>query len=117
MPRVEWIRTEHAGDDAERDRPQAVVDAPDGARLLDLCDEARAPVSFSCRGATCGTCLVRVVQGIGFLDKPGDAEGALLAGLGLDGPHRLACQAEVLAGSGVVRLHCIGPDRREPEID
>jgi ferredoxin len=88
------------------------VSAAEGGDLLDLCDEARAPVSFSCRGATCGSCLVRVRRGSRHLAPPNATERQLLVTLGLDATHRLACQARVRPGDGVVELECTGPDLR-----
>lgn len=70
------------------------AEAPAGARLLDVCDDARAPIPFSCRGATCGTCLVDVLEGGGLLDPPEDAERQLLVALGATGA-RLTCQARL----------------------
>jgi len=116
MPRVELTRASSRASPATGDL-QAALDAPDGAQLVDLCDEARAPVSFSCRGATCGTCLVHVVQGRELLEEPGAIEKAFLAELGLDDSHRLACQTEIRAGDGLIRLQCIGPERSDPEVE
>ncbi len=72
--------------------------------MLDICDESHAPVAFSCRGATCATCRVRVLEGEQLLEPPDEAERALLAGLASPPATRLACQAVVRAGEGVVRL-------------
>jgi 2Fe-2S ferredoxin len=82
------------------------VDWPEGGRLLDLCDrEVRAGVPFSCRDANCGTCRVRVVEGLERCEPPGDDERALLEILGGGDPSiRLACQLRVRAGDGRVRL-------------
>jgi ferredoxin len=73
--------------------------------LIDLCDEARAPVAFSCRAASCGTCRVEVLAGAGLLEPPGRDEIPLLA----SPAQRLACQAVVRPGPGLVRLRWIGP--------
>src|ERR1017187_2549614 len=35
--------------------------APEGGRLVDLCDEHRAPVPFSCPSANCGTCRIAIL--------------------------------------------------------
>jgi ferredoxin len=82
-----------------------VVDAPDGARLIDLCDERSAPVPFSCRSASCGTCRIDVLAGAALLEPPGDEELDVLDAFG-DSPdeRRLACQARVKAGPGVLRV-------------
>jgi ferredoxin len=91
--------------------PQGAVasDSPDGARLLDLCDELRARVPFSCRSATCGTCLIDVLQGASLLEPPREDELEALRALGDDpGRRRFACQALVRPGAGVVRVRAAG---------
>lgn len=77
----------------------------DGARLLDFADEHRASIGFSCRGGTCGTCRVRVLEGAELLSPPGAREAETLAFFG-DGPDvRLACVARVARrGDGVLRV-------------
>ncbi len=86
-------------------QPAVEVDAPDGGRLVDLCDDAGAPVPFSCRSASCGTCRIDVLEGIDRLEPPGDDELELLDIFG-DNPGRcrLACQACVRAGPGRLRV-------------
>lgn len=84
--------------------PPVDVDEPQGGRLVDICDDASAPVPFSCRGASCGTCLVEVIEGEALLDSPGDEEGDLLALLGEGPGRRLACAASVRPGPGLLRL-------------
>ena len=80
------------------------TEAPEGGALVDLCDSLAAPVPFSCRSATCGTCRVEVLAGLELFAAPREDEAALLRILG-DGPHiRLACQAELLPGPGLVQL-------------
>jgi ferredoxin len=81
-----------------------LVEAPEGGRLVDVCDGATAPVPFSCRSATCGTCRVEIVEGADLLDPPEPSEEDLLAILGDPAHFRLACQARVKKGEGLVRL-------------
>jgi ferredoxin len=77
--------------------------------LVDLCDEARAPVLFSCRGASCGTCRVEVLEGAHLLEPPHPDEVAVLQALAAPcGVHRLACQAVVRAGPGLILLRWRG---------
>jgi ferredoxin len=102
MPDITFRRT-------GRPPPESVAARSTGGRLLDVCDEARAPVSFSCRSATCGTCIVRVDQGASCLEPPDREERELLAALGLLKTHRLACRALVRPGSGHLVLSCDGP--------
>jgi ferredoxin len=79
------------------------------ARLLDLCDEARAPVEFGCRAARCTTCRVQVLEGAERLLPPGEEEAELLHEIAAPADVRLACQAVVAQGSGRLRLRWIGP--------
>jgi ferredoxin len=79
--------------------------------LVDVCDEARSPVVFSCRSSTCGTCRVEVLAGVDLLEPPHDHEADALRRLAEPGaplPQRLACQAVVRAGPGLLRLRWLG---------
>jgi 2Fe-2S ferredoxin len=90
------------------DSPSVEADAPEGARLVDLCDEGGAPVPFSCRSASCGTCRIDVLEGADLLDAPRDEELDILDIFGDDpGRRRLACQARVSAGAGRVRVRAV----------
>lgn len=75
--------------------------------LLDVCDAAQAPVPFSCRSATCGTCGVWLERGEHLLDPPGLREAELQAKLG-QGGQRFACAIRVRSGRGVIRLRVCG---------
>ena len=58
---------------------------PDGATVLDVADELELEIDSSCRSGTCGTCLVRLVEGEVSMDcedglEPEDkAKGMVLA--------------------------------------
>jgi ferredoxin len=80
------------------------VEAPEGGSLVDICDEHFAPIPFSCRSASCGTCHVEVLTGGECFEAPELAEEELLGLLGGRGTSRLACQAVLKAGPGLVRL-------------
>jgi 2Fe-2S ferredoxin len=80
------------------------VEAPEGGALVDICDEHFAPVPFSCRSASCGTCHTEVLAGAELFEKPELAEEELLGLLGGRGESRLACQAVVKPGEGLIRL-------------
>jgi 2Fe-2S ferredoxin len=81
------------------------VAAPQGGALVDVCDERSAPVAFSCRSASCGTCRVLVLEGVECLEPASAEELEVLALFG-DDPRRcrLACQARIRAGTGCVRV-------------
>src|SRR5215471_2344265 len=98
MPRVSFEGHETATD-------ALVVDAPAGARLVDLCDEHAAPIPFSCRSASCGTCRIYVLEGAELLEPPRDEELDVLDIFGDDpSQRRLACQARLRASEGLVRV-------------
>ncbi len=81
------------------------IAAPDGIRLIDLCDEQPATVPFSCRSASCGTCRVDVLEGADLLEPPADEELDVLDIFGDDpARRRLACQLRVRPGPGRLRV-------------
>jgi ferredoxin len=97
VPRIEFLES-LAG-------PSTSIDVPAGGPLLDACDEAAAPVPFSCRSTSCGTCRIDVFEGQELLDEAGEEERAVLASFGdRPGPRRLACTARIKAGPGLVRV-------------
>jgi 2Fe-2S ferredoxin len=85
------------------------VEVPEGGPLVDVCDRVLAPVPFSCRAATCGTCRVEVLEGLELLEPREGAEAELHALLG-DPNFRLACQAKVGRGAGLIRLRIVGDE-------
>jgi ferredoxin len=87
---------------------QKSVECPDGGELLDICDDALAPVPFSCRSASCATCQIEILEGAELLDPPEPVERELLDLLGGPPNSRLACQARVKAGAGCIRLKPAG---------
>jgi ferredoxin len=101
MPTIEF---EGAGIASDK-----LVDVPEGGDLVDICDRILAPVAFSCRSASCGTCHIRVLEGAALLEPPNEAEADLLDLL--DGPadSRLACQARVRPGPGKLRVRPVTP--------
>jgi|SRR5690606_14740279 len=84
-----------------------IAEAPDGGDLVDICDRVLAPIPFSCRSASCGTCHIDILEGADLLEPPNAEEADLLDIL--DGPpsSRLACQARVKAGAGFIRIRPI----------
>ncbi len=95
MPAIEILRSEHG---------PAVTLEVDGGRLLDACDDARAPIAFSCRSASCGTCRVTVLAGAELLEPPANDELEVLTIFAAEPTERLACSAIVRPGPGLIRL-------------
>jgi len=80
------------------------IDAPDGAALVDLCDEHNAPIPFNCRSASCGTCRIHVLEGADDLLPAAEDELDLLDVFNLKPPLvRLTCQAKLRPGA--TRVH------------
>jgi ferredoxin len=87
------------------DRPAREVQAPRGGRLVDICDNESAPVPFSCRSASCGTCRVDILEGAELLEAPADDELEVLDIFGDDPTRRrLACQMCLRGGDGRLRI-------------
>ncbi len=92
MPRIVFIGLENE---------TAETDVPKGGALVDLCDIVNAPIPFSCRSASCGTCRLVVLEGAHLLAEAEDEELQVLDAFGQSPPdRRLACQAKLLAGPG-----------------
>jgi len=85
-------------------RPELSVTVTGPEALLDVCDEAGAPVAFSCRDGNCATCRVEVLAGIALLEPAGAEEREVLDRLDAAPDQRLACKAVVRAGEGLIRL-------------
>ncbi len=87
------------------------LDANDGGPLVDLCDENATPVPFSCRSASCGTCRVDVLEGMDQLLAAEDEELDILDVFGDDPKkRRLACQAKMRPGTGLLRIRPVPAD-------
>jgi ferredoxin len=96
MPTIEFEGAGMAG--------EKTAEAPNGGGLLEICDDVLAPVAFSCRSASCGTCHIQVLEGAELLEPPGEDEEDLLDLLVAVEGGRLACQAKVKPGPGLIRI-------------
>lgn len=99
MPKVEFVGNDFG--------PDVTADAPEGGALADLCDRHFAPVPFSCRSASCGTCRIEVLEGLDLLEPMADDERAVLEEFDDPPGRRLACQAVVRAADGVLRVRAV----------
>jgi ferredoxin len=85
--------------------PPREIAVPGGGRLLDVCDAHCAPVPFSCRSASCGSCRIEVLEGASLLLAPAPDELELLDVFGDDPSRcRLACQVRLRAEDGLLRV-------------
>lgn len=75
---------------------------PEGVLLLDLAEQGHVAIESSCRAASCGACMVRVLDGAEHFEALTEPERDLLHVLADPATHRLACQA---------RLRRAGPGR------
>lgn len=106
MPRVVFL-----GPEGETGGESREVDAPAGGALVDLCDTSNAPIPFSCRSASCGTCRIVVLEGAHLLAEAEDEELQVLDAFGQTPPdRRLCCQAKALAGAGIIRVRAARDD-------
>ncbi len=96
MPTIEFEGSGLAG--------EKTAEAPTGGDLLDICDSVLAPVAFSCRSASCGTCHIQILEGKELLEAPNEEEEDLLDLLDEVENGRLACQARVKPGPGLIRI-------------
>lgn len=96
MPKIEFL--------ANSIGAAKTVDVEAGGALVDICDHYFVPIPFSCRSASCGTCHIDVLEGAEYFEPPEEAEEELLDILGGDGTTRLACQAQIKPGPGLIRI-------------
>ncbi|MFO0676754.1 MAG: 2Fe-2S iron-sulfur cluster-binding protein [Polyangiaceae bacterium] len=82
----------------------------EGSVLGDFCDAHEAPVPFSCRSASCGTCRVVVLDGDDVLAAPEDEELEVLEAFGHPAHQRLACVARFRPGPGTLRVRPVRDD-------
>lgn len=99
MPKIEFLAS--AAGSAKQ------AEAPNGGVLLEICDDALAPIPFSCRSASCATCHVEVLEGSELLEPAEEAEQDLLDIIGGPPGSRLACQVVIKPGAGLIRLRSL----------
>ena len=72
-----------------------LVEAPVGTPLQRIADAAGADITFGCRTGSCGTCRVRVTEGLEHCGEPSPEERDFLQSLDAPPDQRLACQVSV----------------------
>ena len=92
-------------------RPPITIPVPEGGALVDTCDDHAAPIPFSCKSASCGTCRVVVLEGESSLEPAADEELSVLDCFASSPPRfRLACQARLNASATVLRVRPVTDD-------
>ncbi len=72
-----------------------LVEAPEGTDLRAIAEASGADVTFGCGSGSCGTCRVRVAEGLEHCSEPSSEEKDFLQTLQAPPDHRLACQVKV----------------------
>ncbi|MEY4065256.1 MAG: hypothetical protein RIR26_1464 [Pseudomonadota bacterium] len=71
------------------------VEVPSNTRLTDIVEASGADITFGCRNGTCGTCRVRILEGMENLSPATAEERDFLAALNSPSEERLGCQFRV----------------------
>lgn len=79
------------------------ITVPAGTRIIEISDKLNSGIVYGCREGDCGTCLMKVTQGMENLSEPSALEAKILKEHFAGRDTRLACQAQVLGGEIVVR--------------
>ncbi|HTY04590.1 MAG TPA: 2Fe-2S iron-sulfur cluster binding domain-containing protein [Rhodocyclaceae bacterium] len=79
------------------------VTVPAGTRLIEVSEKIGAGITYGCREGECCTCLTKVVAGAENLAAPSVLEDQVLKDNLAPSQHRLACQAQVLGGTVIVK--------------
>lgn len=74
-----------------------------GTTIQHICAQHDTPITFGCRVAQCGVCMIRVLNGAKNLNSVETREQSVLAILAAHPDCRLACQCTVL-GSVTVEV-------------
>ncbi|MGB5064185.1 MAG: 2Fe-2S iron-sulfur cluster-binding protein [Candidatus Competibacter sp.] len=82
---------------------EVTVTVPAGTRVIEISDKLNSGIIYGCREGDCGTCLMKVVQGMENLSEPSALETRVLQEHFAGRDVRLACQAQALGGEIVVR--------------
>jgi ferredoxin len=72
------------------------VDVPDGSLLVEL--DGKCSILFACKSGSCGSCKVKVLEGMENLEPANDVEQAGLATFGTDPSERLPCVCKIKKG-------------------
>ena len=77
------------------------VEVPKGATFFDVVNASGADVTFGCRNGTCGTCRIRIDQGLENLSAMNSEERDFLESMDANTNERLGCQVCILGDVSV----------------
>ncbi|MBT4917296.1 (2Fe-2S)-binding protein [Candidatus Peregrinibacteria bacterium] len=81
------VKFSNTGDTAE---------VEEGSEMIDATRDKGWPIAYGCEDGMCGTCIVKVNEGMENLPEMSEQESQTLEVMGMnDGQHRLACQCKV----------------------
>lgn len=72
------------------------VEIPDGSSLVEL--DGKCGVLFACKAGSCGSCKVKVLEGMENLEPPNETEKVGLSTFGSDPKERLLCMCKIKGG-------------------
>ncbi len=81
------------------------VEVPVGSAFQEIVEASGADVTFGCRNGTCGTCRIRVEEGLQNISKPNREEKDFLESIEALDDERLGCQICIL---GDCKINYIG---------
>lgn len=81
------------------------AEAPVGIGLAEVAEAVGADITFGCRTGSCGTCRVRVTEGLAACSAPDAEERDFLASLDASADQRLACRVKL---NGDVSIEYLG---------
>nr|WP_321457605.1 2Fe-2S iron-sulfur cluster-binding protein [uncultured Cohaesibacter sp.] len=79
------------------------VNVPAGTRVIEVSEKVGAGIIYGCREGDCGTCLMKVEEGMENLSEPSILEDKVLKENMAGKDMRCACQAQVI-GEGEVKV-------------
>jgi ferredoxin len=82
-----------------------LVEAPTGTALREIAEASGADLTFGCGSGSCGTCRVRVSEGLDHCSPANSEERDFLTSMDAPPDHRLACQVCV---QGDMEIEYIG---------
>ena len=74
------------------------ISVAEGDKIIYACEQLNIP--FGCKDGSCGTCLIKIIQGMENLSPRAAAEQAEIP---LAADQRLACQCRLMKGTVLIK--------------